>query len=139
MIRSVKYACLLFICLTFQARAQSTHADSVKAELQGAWRMDDDTNVVLIFYGDSMIHRMMRTSGSGRVRFKVSDKSCDTTRYNKKNGWYLEETFRYYRNNIPLEDKLCNKIAYLKNGILILKRNDIYEDYTKMRSIPPKK
>jgi hypothetical protein len=139
MIRLAKYACLFSICLTFQTRAQTTYADSLKAELQGIWRMDDDTNVVLVFYGDSMMHRMVRTSGSGRVRFRVTDKSCDSTRYKKKNSWYLEETFRYYKNKMPLEDKLCNKIIYLKNDMLILKRNDIFEDYTRLRNIPPMK
>jgi hypothetical protein len=139
MIRLATYACLFFICLTFQTRAQTTYADTLKAELQGAWRMDDDTNVVLVFYGDSMMHRMVRTSGSGRVRFRVTDKSCDSTRYKKKNSWYLEETFRYYKNKMPLEDKLCNKIIYLKNDMLILKRNDIFEDYTRVRNIPYQK
>jgi len=139
LIKYFGFILILCCCTVEAAHAQTTYADSLKAELQGIWRMDDDTNVVLVFYGDSMMHRMVRTSGSGRVRFRVTDKSCDSTRYKKKNSWYLEETFRYYKNKMPLEDRLCNKIIYLKNDMLILKRNDLFEDYTRLRNIPAQK
>jgi hypothetical protein len=99
--------------------------------------MREDTNVVLIFTGDSMIHRMMRTSGMGRVKFVVTNRNCDTTRNIKEKALYLQEIYRYYQYKTPMEGKLCNKIIYLQNNVLMLKRDGIFETYTKLKAIPP--
>lgn len=123
--------------LALRAGAQTSRIDSVRNEIQGAWRMNADTNMVLVFYADSMVHRMIRTSGVGRARYTITDKNCDTARFIKENALYLLETYRYYRQKIPLIGELCSKIVHLENGVLILKRDKIYETYTKLRAIPP--
>jgi hypothetical protein len=128
--------CVVLLCFVFNAKAQTTHIDSVKTELQGAWRMTADTNVVLIFSGDSMVYHMVRSWGKGKVRFKITDKNCDTTRHVKENALYLEETYRYYQHKAPADGKVCNKIVYLKSGTLILKREGLFETYTKLHSVP---
>jgi hypothetical protein len=121
------------LCLS----AQVPQIDSVRGILQGAWRMNADTNVVLIFVGDSMIQRMMRTSGTGRVKFKVTNKNCDTTKFVKENAVYLEETYRYYQYKTAYDGKICNKIVYLQGKLLVLKRDGIMETYTKLKYVPP--
>ena len=137
---------IFFILPSFNISAQTTASeskvppiDSVKIYLQGAWRMNADTNVVLVFAGDSMFHRMMRTSGLGRVRFAITNKNCDTTRFEREKAIYLEETYRYYQYKTAYDGKLCNKIVYLKGNTLILKRDGILESYTKLKFVPPKR
>jgi hypothetical protein len=138
MVRLTAYSFIgvLLLSAAFKASAQTTRIDSVKTELQGAWRMTADTNVVLIFTGDSMVYHMVRSWGKGKVRFRITDKNCDTTRHVKENALYLVETYRYYQHKTPADGKVCNKIVYLKSGTLILKREGLFETYTKLHSVP---
>ncbi|MGP8216743.1 MAG: hypothetical protein ACLQQ4_14355 [Bacteroidia bacterium] len=131
----IKFISVSLLTFTFSlnANGQVSKADSIKIALQGAWRMNADTNVVLVFRDDSMTHKMMRTSGMGRSRYRVTDKSCDTTRAVKGNILYLEETYRYYRNTRALEGKMCSKIISIDDGVLILERDGILETYTKLK------
>jgi hypothetical protein len=112
---------------------QALNADSVKMELQGAWRMNADSNMVLVFTGDSMTHRMMRSWGMGKARFTLSNRNCDTTRFIKKDALYLLETYRYYHAKQAMNGEMCNKIVYFKSGVMILKRDGLFETYTKIK------
>ena len=128
----------LFLILSSQfliLRAQSLDADSVHAVLQGEWRMNEDTNVVLVFSGDSMTHRMMHSWGHGRSHFLVTDHNCDTTRFIRKDALYIVETYQYFHGTQPMIGEICNKIIHLKDNVLILKRDGVFESYTKIQSV----
>lgn len=125
---------LFFSLFTFSlSKAQSLDADSVHAALQGSWRMNEDTNVILTFYGDSLTHHMVRSWGHGRSHFLVTDRNCDTTRFIKRDALYIVETYRYYRGDQPLIGEICNKIIHFKNNVLILKRDGIFESYSRVQ------
>ncbi len=131
---SAKYICITALLLwgSVCASAQLLKIDSVKTALQGSWQMTADTNVVLVFKGDTMTHKMMRSWGSGKAHFMVTDQNCDTARFIRKDALYLIETYRYYHGKQALDGELCNKIIYFKNGTLILKRNGVFESYTRV-------
>jgi len=127
---------LLFSLFTFSfslTKAQALNIDSVRTALQGQWRMNADTNVVLVFTGDSMTHRMVRSWGHGKSHFAVTDRNCDTTRFVKKDALYIVETYRYFHGTQPMDGELCNKIIFFKNNSLILKRDGLFESYTRVQ------
>ncbi|HWY97883.1 MAG TPA: hypothetical protein VNY36_02250 [Bacteroidia bacterium] len=131
---SIFIATLVFYFITSIAIGQTLNPDSAKIELQGNWRMNADTNVMLMFHGDTMTHKMIRSSNYGKAFYRVTDKNCDTTRFVKEKALYLQEVYRYYHYKTPLNGKICNKIVFLKNGTLILKRDGLFESYTKVKS-----
>jgi hypothetical protein len=124
---------LFGLCATHTCLAQALNPDSVKMALQGSWRMNADSNMVLVFTGDSMTHHMMRTWGMGKARFTLSNRNCDTTRFIKKDALYLVETYRYYHAKKAVDGEMCNKIVYFKSGVMILKRDGLFETYTKIQ------
>ncbi|HXP49803.1 MAG TPA: hypothetical protein VN922_07615 [Bacteroidia bacterium] len=127
------YGTVLWLCANHTCFGQALNADSVKMELQGAWRMNADSNMVLVFTGDSMTHHMMRSWGMGKARFTLSNRNCDTTRFIKKDALYLLETYRYYHAKQAMNGEMCNKIVYFKSGVMILKRDGLFETYTKIK------
>jgi hypothetical protein len=124
---------MLFLFNACAIKAQALNIDSVRTALQGQWRMNADTNVVLVFTGDSMTHRMVRSWGHGKSHFAVTNHNCDTTRFVKKDALYIVETYRYYHGTQPMDGELCNKIIFFKNNSLILKRDGLFESYTRVQ------
>jgi hypothetical protein len=130
-------ATILFFTLSASGvQGQSSRIDSVRNELHGAWRMNADTNMYLVFTSDSVIHHMFRTSGTGRSKYLVTDTSCDPKLPAVSKTIFILETYRYYQYKEPREGKLCSEIVSLKNGALVLKRDKVEENYTKLKSIP---
>jgi len=127
---------ILLLVASLQLGAQTTHLDSVKSELQGAWRMNADTNMYLVFTADSVVHHMFRTSGTGRSKYEVTPAGCEPNLPPPGRTLYIVETYRYYQYKEPREGRLCSEIVRLKNGTLILRRDKITETYTKLKAIP---